>query len=60
MNEHEAQTDSQSCEVVGGSVGLRRGTKHDENEYAGEHNLSQQTADGRYSELKVIGSRAGY
>ena len=58
VDEHEAQTDGQSCKVVGGSVGLGGSTQHYEYEDAGEDDLSQQSAHHGNVSLQVVGSRA--
>ena len=44
MNQYEAQTDSQTGEVVGSAIGLGGSSEHYEHEDTGEDDLSQQTA----------------
>ena len=43
VNQDERQTDGQTGEVVGGTVGLCCGTEHYEHKEGGEHNLNNQT-----------------
>lgn len=57
VNQHEAQTDSQTSKVVGGTVGLGCGTQYNEHEDAGEYNLCEQTAHQRYARLQIVGTR---
>ena len=57
MDENQRQTDGQTSEVVGGTIGLGRSTQHDEHEDTGEDDLCQQTTEHRHINLEVIGTR---
>ena len=57
MNQYEAQTDGQTCEVVGSAIGLGSGTQHHEHEDTGEDNLGQQTAQHGDVSLQVVSTR---
>ena len=58
MDKYQAQTDSQTSEVVGSTVGLSGSTQYNEYEDAGEDDLSQQSAEHRYVSLQVVGTRS--
>ena len=46
MNQDEGEADGQTCEVVGGTIGLRGGAEDDEHEDVRQHNLNYQAVDG--------------
>ena len=45
MDEHQREADGQAGEVVGGTISLRSGAKHDENEEHGKHNLDDKAVE---------------
>ena len=58
MYQDEAQTDSQTGEVVRGTVGLCCSTEHYQHEDAGEDNLREQTAQNGDVGLQVVSAGA--
>ena len=57
VDEDQRKADGQTSEIVGGTIGFRRCSKHDEDEDAGKHNLDNQSV--AYSEGTCVGTCSG-
>ena len=57
MDEDQAETDGQTSEVIGGTVGLRGSSQNDEHEQGRQHNLDNQAV--HYTIGTGIGTSSG-